>query len=224
MIKLCFDYGHGGNDPGAMYKGRKEKEDTLKIGLAVAELLRRHGIEIDETRDTDIAKSLRERSNFENRKKYDYFISFHRNAFKPEKAAGIETYTYIHQTQKAKSMAERIQRRLVGIDFTDRGVKKANFHVLRETKAPAVLMEIGFVDHTKDNELFDSRFDQIVIAIAKAILEEVGVMYKFSNIPSSGGTLYRVMAGSYSKKENAQRQIEKLNSAGFDAVIMPYKA
>jgi len=140
MIRLCFDYGHGGVDPGAIYKGRKESDDVLSIGKAIAAEVRRHGVLVDETRTTDKTLSLKERSDMENKKKYDYFISFHRNAFKPETAQGIETFTYTSQTAKAKGLADKIQKELVGVGFKDRSVKKANFHVLRETKAPAVLV------------------------------------------------------------------------------------
>lgn len=228
MIRLCCDYGHGGNDPGASYKGRKEKDDVLKLGLAVAKELRRYGIEVDETRTKDVTVSLNERSDFEKKKQYDYFISFHRNAFKPEQASGVETFTYINQTVKAKSLADKIQKNLVAIGFIDRKVKKANFHVLRETISAAVLIEVGFIDNTKDNELFDTKLEKIVEVVTKAILDEVGVKYelqaKEEQEAAEGITLYRVMAGSYTDKSNANRQVEKLNKAGFDAVIMPYKA
>lgn len=178
MARLCFDYGHGGNDPGAIYKGRKEKDDVLYIGKEVAKELRKHGVIVDETRRTDITMSLKERSNFENKGKYDYFISFHRNAFQPEKARGVETFTYTNQTTKAKGLAEKIQKSLVNIGFVNRGVKTANFHVLRETKAPAVLVEIGFIDNTEDNRLFDEKKEEIIKAISKAILIQLGVVYK----------------------------------------------
>ncbi|NMB27873.1 MAG: N-acetylmuramoyl-L-alanine amidase [Tissierellia bacterium] len=227
MARLCFDYGHGGEDPGAIYKGRCEKDDTLNLGRAVAKELRRHGVLVDETRTTDKTLSLKERSDMENKKKYDYFISFHRNAFKPETAQGIETFTYTSQTAKAKGLADKIQKELVGVGFKDRSVKKANFHVLRETKAPAVLVEIGFIDNTKDNGLFDSKFDKMAEVISKAILLQLGVGYKEETQPppstSNNQTLYRVMAGSYSVRENAETQVAKLKKAGFDAAIMIFK-
>lgn len=228
MTRLCMDYGHGGSDPGASYKGRKEKDDVLKLGLAVAKELRSYGILIDETRTKDLTLSLKERSDFEKKKQYDYFISFHRNAFKAEKASGVETFTYINQTAKAKSLADKIQKNLVDIGFIDRKVKKANFHILRETKSPAVLIEVGFIDNTKDNEFFDSKFDKIVEAITKAILAQLGLKYesqaKEEQESTDGRILYRVMAGSYADKSNASKQVERLKKAGFDAVIMPYKA
>lgn len=226
MSRICLDYGHGGSDPGAIYKGRKEKDDVIRVGKVVATELRRHGVLVDETRTIDSTLSLKDRSDMENKKNYDYFISIHRNAFKSEQANGVETFTYTTQTAKAKGLADKIQKELVNIGFTSRGVKKANFHVLRETKAPAVLVEIGFIDNTKDNEIFDSKFNEIVEGITRAILLQLGVKYKEatqSSPQSNNQTLYRVMAGSYSVRENAETQVAKLKKAGFDATIMIFK-
>lgn len=222
MARLCFDYGHGGEDGGACYKGRKESNDVLSLGRAVAAEVRRHGVTVDETRTSDATVSLQARSNFENRDTYDYFISFHRNAFQPEQARGAETYTYLNAGEKAKELAESIQASLVILGFRDRGIKEANFHVLRETKAPAVLVEVGFIDNSEDNNLFDVKRDSIIKGLAKAILENIGVEYIEASAPtqpSNGQTLYRVIAGSYKVKDNAENQVQKLKSAGFDAYI-----
>jgi N-acetylmuramoyl-L-alanine amidase len=177
MARLCFDYGHGGSDPGAVYMGRNESEDVLAVGREAARILRRHGVVVDETRTADVSLSLKERSDFENRGTYDYFISFHRNAFKPETAAGVETYTYLNPGAKSKGLAEKIQSSLVGVGFANRGVKTANYQVLRETKAPAVLIEIGFIDNSQDNALFDAKRDEIIKAVAGAILSQLGLAY-----------------------------------------------
>lgn len=214
---------NGGQDSGAVYNGRKESNDVLSIGKAVAAEVRRHGVTVDETRTSDSTVSLSERSGFENRNTYDYFISFHRNAFQPEQARGVESYTYLNPGAKSKSLAQRIQTSLVALGFTDRGVKEANYHVLRETKASAVLVEIGFIDNTGDNNLFDSKRNEIIKALAKAILAQVGVGCVEASTRAqaeSGQTLYRVMAGSYKSRENAEKQVQRLKAAGFDAVIM----
>lgn len=223
MARLCFDYGHGGEDSGACYKGRKESNDVLSLGRAVAVEVRNHGITVNETRTNDSTISLRERSNFENRNAYDYFISFHRNAFEPEKAKGVETYTYLNPGAKSKGLAAGLQSALAALGFVNRGVKSANFHVLRETKSPSVLVEIGFIDSTGDNNLFDKKRNEIIKVLAKAILARVGVVYIEPSAPThpiSGQTLYRVMAGSYRVRENAENQVKKLKSVGFDATIM----
>lgn len=224
MARICIDPGHGGSDPGAVYKGRKESEDNLALAKEVAKELRRHGVTVDETRSSDETASLRDRSNFENKGSYDYFISFHRNAFKPEAAQGVETYTYLNASAKAKGLAAKIQAALVTVGFTNRGVKEANFHVLRETKSPAVLVEIGFIDNSKDNQLFDSKRDGIIEGLTKAILSQLGIKYVEPQPPPTGGqTLYRVMAGSYSIRENAEKQVERLKKAGFDATVMIFE-
>lgn len=224
MSRLCFDYGHGGNDPGACYNGRKESNDVLEIGKEVAKEVRRHGVIVDEIRTTDTTLSLQQRSNYENKNNYEYFISFHRNAFKPEAATGVETYTYLNQDARSKAMADKIQAAIVNLGFANRGVKKANFHVLRETKAPAVLIELGFIDNSKDNSLFDSKKKEIIKAISKAILAQLGVTYKEESVSNSsdGKTLYRVMAGSFSIRKNADKQVQKLKAAGFEATIMVF--
>lgn len=230
MSRLCFDYGHGGEDSGACYKGRKESNDVLNIGKSVAEEVRRHGAIVDEIRTSDATVSLNDRSSFENRNSYDYFISFHRNAFKPEQARGVETYTYLSASTKAKALVEKIQAGLVSVGFVNRGVKTANYHVLRETRCSAVLIEIGFIDNSLDNNIFDSKRNEIINAITKAILSQLGINYKENAFNEStahqkqqaaiGQTLYRVMAGSYAVRENAEQQVQKLKSAGFDACIM----
>lgn len=222
--RLCFDYGHGGEDPGACYNGRKESNDVLSIGRAVALDIRRYGVIVDETRTSDTTVSLNNRSAFENKNTYDYFISFHRNAYKPEKAKGVEVYTCLNAGVKAKRLAQAVQKSLVSLGFTDRGIKKANYHVLRKTKAPAVLIEIGFIDNSEDNNLFDSKKNEIIKAISKAILTELGIVYKEESVSnfSDDKTLYRVMAGSFSNKENADKQVQKLKVAGFDARIMSF--
>ena len=225
MARLCFDYGHGGEDGGACYKGRKESNDVLRLGKDVAVEVRRHGITVNETRTSDSAVGLGERSKFENKNVYDYFISFHRNAYQPEKAKGVETYTYLNSGVKAKGLAKVFQSSLVALGFVDRGVKAANFHVLRETKAPAVLIEIGFIDNTEDNNLFNKKRTEIIKVLVKAILSVVGVIYVEVSTPTptqaqNGQVIYRVMEGAYSLRGNAENQVEKLKAVGVDATIM----
>ncbi|MFY9119184.1 MAG: N-acetylmuramoyl-L-alanine amidase [Syntrophomonadaceae bacterium] len=228
MAKICLDYGHGGKDPGTVYKGRKESNDNLSLGRAVAAELSGHGVEVIETRATDKTVSLGERSGIANSSGCDYFISFHRNAFKPEQAKGAETFVYTTPGTKSLQLGEKIQKAMADVGFVNRGVKKANFYVLRETKSPAVLVEIGFLDNTGDNKLFDSKRNEIIEAIVKAVLSQLGMDYKGSpfgskTAPNGGQVLYRVMAGSYAIRQNAEKQMERLKAAGFDAIIMTYE-
>lgn len=86
-----------------------------------------------------------------------------------------------------------------------------------------MLVEVGFIDNSKDNNLFDSKINNITKALSKAILSVLGIDYIEPSAPTqsaSGQTLYKVMAGSYSVRENAENQVQKLKVAGFDATIM----
>lgn len=173
-MHVLLDYGHGGSDPGAVYKGRREANDVLKLGQAVKQLLAAGGVKVDETRSKDRFLTLEERVKMEKSKAYDLFISIHRNAFKPEKATGAEVFVYRLATSKALPYAKRVQNALVNVGFKNRGVKEQAFFVLRNTRAPAMLIEVGFIDNSGDNELFDAKFDQIAKGIANAILNKSG--------------------------------------------------
>lgn len=181
MAIVGFDYGHGGRDPGAVYKGRREADDVLKVGMKTARILRNHGVTVDETRTTDKTLSLTQRSDFFNRKSYDYVVSFHRNAFDGT-ATGVEVYAYPTAHPKSKRLSKRMNDELVKIGFVNRGAKLANFHMVRVPKAFAVLPEIGFIDNPRDNKIFDDNIDEIAEAIAKSILVELGMNYKGGNV------------------------------------------
>lgn len=177
MKTIVLDAGHGGADSGATYNGRLEKNDTLRMVLAIKPHLERSNAKVILTRSNDSTVSLSDRSNLEKSVNADLFISIHRNANAPESAKGVETFSYTDGgTGRVLSM--NIQSELVAIGITsNRGCKTANFHVLRETNSPAALTELGFIDHSADNEWFDSKFNQIAIAIAKGILKTAGLSF-----------------------------------------------
>ena len=78
--KIVLDAGHGGGDPGAVYQGRQEKDDTLTLTMAVGEILERNGIDVVYTRTEDIYQTPFEKAKLANESGADYFISFHRNS------------------------------------------------------------------------------------------------------------------------------------------------
>lgn len=233
MAKWLLDPGHGGSDPGACYNGRRESDDVLRLSKRVGEILSSNGESVSFTRTSDATVSLSARSSMENRGSYDYFVSIHRNAIAPEKAKGVETHIYSRGGNK-EALATKINNNLVGIGFVDRKVKVSNFHVLRETKCAAILIEVGFIDHSTDNNLFDSKFEQMAQAIAKGCLNQIGKDVAISqpskpNNPSTSGEMYRVrkswadassQIGAYSVLENAKALCDKnpgykvFNSAG----------
>ena len=224
MSILNFDYGHGGKDSGAILGNRKESSDVLSIGKEVAVEMRRHGVVVDETRTNDSTLSLRDRSSFENRKAYDYFVSFHRNAFN-KKAHGVETFTYSHSSKKANELATKVQNNLVALGFTDRGTKEANFHVLRETKSPAILVEMGFIDNAEDNKIFDCKRNEIVKVITQAILSQLNIKYIDKIViakevdKKDNDKLYKVQVGAFGIRQNADNLVLELEKSGYKPFI-----
>ena len=80
MAGVILDAGHGGYDNGAQYNGRKEKDDNLRLTLAVGQILEQNGIPVSYTRQSDIYQSPSEKARLGNESGANYFISFHRNA------------------------------------------------------------------------------------------------------------------------------------------------
>ena len=179
MAKLVIlDAGHGGSDSGAVYKGRKESDDVLRLALEIEKHLVRSGVTVKLTRGANKTVELKERTDFEKSQNAEVFVSLHRNAHEPEKAKGVETFCY-KKTGLANTLATNIQVNLVSVGVSaDRGVKEGNFHVLRETRCAAALVELGFIDNSMDNKLFDDRFESYSVAIAKGILKTLKIPYK----------------------------------------------
>lgn len=172
--RIALDAGHGGSDPGAVYKGRQEKEDTLDLTLAVGDILKKNGIDVYYTRTTDEYETPFKKATDANNSGADLFISIHRNSSEnPNQYSGVETLVYSDTGLKAE-VARNINNQLEDAGFKNLGVdERKNLVVLKRTKMPAVLVEAGFINNDKDNYLFDEEFDSIAQAIADGILESI---------------------------------------------------
>ena len=162
---------HGGNDPGAVYKGRREKDDNFALAMEVGRILSENGVDVLYTRTTDDYISPFERARLANEAKVDFFISFHRNS-SPEvnQYNGVEVLVYDKNGIKYE-MAQNIVGALGELGFREIGVQaRPGLVVLRKTKMPALLIETGFLNSDKDNQLYDEKNAEIAQAIAGAIL------------------------------------------------------
>lgn len=172
--RIALDAGHGGSDPGAVYKGRQEKDDTLDLTLAVGDILKKNGIDVYYTRTTDEYETPFKKATDANNSGADLFVSIHRNSSEnPNQYSGVETLVYSYTGLKAE-VARNINNQLEDAGFKNLGVdERKNLVVLKRTKMPAVLVEAGFINNDKDNYLFDEEFDSIAQAIADGILESI---------------------------------------------------
>lgn len=174
MALVVIDAGHGGNNPGAVYQGRQEKDDTLALALAVGEILEQNGMEVYYTRTTDVYESPARKVQEGNAVQGDYFVSIHRNSSPyPNQYTGVESLVYSRYGDAAR-LADNINSRLVQVGFENQGVnERPDLVVLNQSQMPAVLVEVGFINTDADNRLFNERFREIAGAIAQGILATV---------------------------------------------------
>lgn len=148
----CLDPGHGGHDSGALGpNGLKESAVVLDVAKVAEHELKKLGVSVVMTREADVFLPLPERVKIANEAKADCFLSIHCNSADTP-ARGIETWI-ARKTKVSFPLAEAVQERMVDQvwDIPDRGIKRANFHVLRHTKMPAALAELDFI-HTPGGE------------------------------------------------------------------------
>lgn len=178
MVKVCIDAGHGGNDPGAIgSSGTKEKDINLAVAKKLGELLKAEGISVQLTRLLDTTLELSDRVEIANKTSADYFISIHCNSASSPTANGVETYCYKFGGEGEK-LAKAVQEELVkATGLFNRGVKEGNFQVIRETKMPAILIELAFISNPNEEKLLNTPQFQskCAIAIMKGVKKMAGI-------------------------------------------------
>lgn len=230
MPKIYIDAGHGGDSIGATYKGRREQDDCLRLALAAGRLVAAQGITVKYSRTTNVNPDLTGRCKEANSWGADYFISIHRNAFKPNQAQGVEAYVY--SKCKVGGSTYNKAKVIVGdlcaaTGFANRGVKLGapsypDFAVNRITNMDSCLLECGFIDSDADNKIFDTKFDAMALAIAKGLCAAVGVTYKEPQKPAekpAGKVKYYVQVGAFADKANAENFVKALKKDGYTAII-----
>ncbi len=168
---VVIDAGHGGKDFGASDSLVYEKHINLDVARRLELVLKEAGFRTVLIRSKDKYVGLTERSSIANRYRNAVFVSIHFNSSWKTSALGIETF---YRSSRGQKFAGMIQRELIkNIGAVDRGVKTANFSVLRRTRHPAVLVEGGFVSNNRERSaMLDPRFRQTVAeSIARGIMQ-----------------------------------------------------
>ena len=246
--KIVVDAGHGGSNPGAVYQGRRESDDALLLAMAVGKILEANGLDVSYTRTSDVTQSVGQKAAIANEEGADLFVSIHRNAGQyPGQYNGVQTLIFDDSGIK-KEIAERIDANLAALGFRDIGISlRPNLVVLNSTQMPALLVEAGFIDSDKDNQLFDSKFQAVAQAIADGIMETLeGQAVSSSAVeeeepeerhrfpmrpvppmppekpapPMEPEELYRVQAGAFRERQNADNLLQLLENDGFPAFIV----
>jgi len=226
--KIFIGVGHGGNDSGAVANRLLEKNLNLNIALACRDELVRHGVMVGLSRTRDendpLEDEIKECNSFEP----DYAVEIHNNAGGGD---GAEIYHHFGGG-KGKALAQNILNEIVAIGQNSRGLKtkknksgKDYFGWIRQTSAPACLVECAFMDNITDVAIIDTAAEQkkMGIAIAKGILKTLDIKWKaYEEVKTapSPEKLYRVQVGAYSNIKNAEEMLKKLKAAGFGGIIV----
>lgn len=240
MKKIVIDAGHGIDTPGKRTPaGEREWTFNDKVACAVIDNLNLYkGVEIlrvdDVTGKRDIP--LKARTNLANGWNSDVYLSIHHNAFNNVwgNHGGIESYTMDHPQANPESVqiAKLIHPKIVKtMGLRDRGIKRANFHVLRETTMPAVLTEGGFMDSLTDIKILrnDQKLKAQGMAIAEGLAKHFKLALKTAPI-NNEKVAFRVSdthseAWAWAKKEgylNGDRPGEYITRAQLATILKRY--
>lgn len=173
-MKIVVDPGHG-NGSGAFSAGFFEDELVLDQGLTLAKLLKNEGYSVILTRDGDYCPSLRDRVDLANNENADLYISLHTDAWSSEGAEGGTIFTYLYVGELTEAAANILHSKIKSVwdkyNIRDRGIKRKNLAVLRDTRMPAVLIENAFITNAHDRKVMVST--DFLTEVAFAIVEGV---------------------------------------------------
>lgn len=213
-MRIGIDMGHTLSGVGTGAVGHlKETDVNRKVGNLVINYLKDQNHTVYDCTVDKSSNDLSDRCKKANAQTLDLFVSIHANA-----GGGTGTETYVYSTSsKAYEYAKKIQSQIVSkCKYKDRGVKTANFYVLKNTVAPALLVELFFLDTKSDCDNYNAD------TLAKAIVEGItgkAVTEPNSTTATTTSTMYRVICGSFKDRNNAETQMKELKSKGYDAFI-----
>lgn len=241
MIKIALDAGHGINTPGKRCLKSLDKNETREwtlnnrvVNYVIEGLKVYDGLKVirldDPTGKRDVP--LKERTDKANKANVDLLLSIHHNAgINGGSGGGVVVYRYANSTMTTKAMQKSLYDKIVAKNKLKGNranpLSEANFHMLRESKMPALLIENGFMDSRTDVPIILT--DAHARKTAEGIVEFVVDHFKLKKKPTPKPTpkpvtkgFYRVVVGSYREKENAERRVKELEKAGFESFIAYY--
>lgn len=224
MKKVFIGAGHGGADPGAIARdNQKEKDLNLSIAKACGAYLTARGVAVRYSRTKDVDDPVAQEVKACNAYAPDLAVDIHNNAGGGD---GAEVYHAI-RGGTSKSLAVNILTEIGKLGQRSRGAKTRTisagrdyYAFIRETHAPAVIVECAFVD-SNDLAIIDTEAERVKMgeAIARGILLTLGIDDKAENQPVTASKLYRVQTGAFRDKRNAEAEVARLARLGVTAII-----
>ncbi|MEK3953210.1 N-acetylmuramoyl-L-alanine amidase family protein [Psychrobacillus sp. FSL K6-1464] len=200
MVKLFIDAEHGGTDPGAVGNGLQEKNLTLQISTRIRDILlaEYNNVSVLMSRTGDTFPSLAARTNQANSWGADFFLSVHINT---GGGTGYEDFIYPGSGVPTTTYQSNIHSEILKlVNFTDRGKKQQNFHVLRESNMPALLTENGFIDNT--NDAAKLKTTSFIESLARGHVKGI---VKCFNLPNKNTAIYHTVVSGDTVYSLSQR-------------------
>lgn len=229
MTKIFLDAGHGGKDSGAARNGLLEKNVVLDLAKRIETKLKQYkNVQVMQSRTTDVFLELSDRADKANEWGADAFISLHTNSAESALAKGFETFIYNgavgSDTVAFQNVMHQEILKQIGPNVSDRGKKRANFAVVRETHMKAILGENLFLSNSSDAALLktSSFLDRVAQGYVNGLEKFFGLIKETrppTDTSPDSETLYQVIAGTFSNKDNAEDQVKKLKSDGYNSYI-----
>ena len=225
---IVISAGHGGRDPGAVSNGLRESDVNLKIALACRDHLNLNykGHRLILPRTSDVFVGLPERRDMA--QGADLYVSIHNNAFSSPAARGFETFIhsgplYSTTIDYRAIIHNAIYDYLDGFGVPDRGMKRYNHWVTREMPCPTVLVEYLFVTSPHDAALL--KRPGFCEELGKRTAEGVATALKLPRLeqkpePPQTDVWFRVIAGSYRNRDNAERMLQGLKMQGVNSAFL----
>lgn len=212
---VVIDAGYGGKDFGAVYMGRREKDDNLRLALAVGEVLADNGIDVRYTRTEDCTLTPLERIQMANDSEGDFLLSLRRGSTEiPGTSFGVVFLLFANKGVTAEA-AKYIQEALEDTGFESFNIEEQpSLVILRRSTIPTLLIEVGFIDNERDNIIFDRDFDRIAQGIAEGILETLQEQERDTE------EYYQIQLGAYRVRALAESMAKNLKAQGFPAFIV----
>lgn len=235
---IILDSGHAFDTPGKRNEKEKfyEFDFNNKMQYLIAQMLKSYPqIEVvmtnpypNTTKDIPLYKRCEIANKYYSKNGKVLFISIHANAYSDTSARGTETYHAVNCSQNSKLFASIVNDNVFKVfkdndkESKNRGVKSANFTVIKNTLMPAVLIEFGFYTNLSDLNILRNKQTELSSAVVKSICQYFNLEYKSTvqvDVPKSN-TLYRVCVGSFANKNNALNLQKELKAKGFNSFLI----
>lgn len=216
-MRIGIDMGHTLSGAGTGASGYKsETTQNRLVGNRLIAMLEEGGHTVYNCTVDKSTNDLADRVALANKQKLDLFVSLHLNAVADSRANGVETYSY-NTSGQSYTYSKAIQAELVkSIGWYDRKCKTANFAVLRNTKAPAVLVELGFCTNKGDMDKWNT--EKISAALFKGITGKAYV----KPAPPANDTMYRVVVGWFKDRGLADKRVAELKAKGIASFLVAH--